>query len=371
MQSLSVVMENYLATKSALSGKARNANTPDQISISKTLPQFFIDILERLERRGAFKVEGSYGQGNIAGVPWIGVFNLEITTSAQNGYYIVLLFSEDMKSCYLSLNQGVTTLKNAYGVEVALHKLRGAAELALEAFVPAAGTVKGPIDLKASRALGKGYERGAIESFRYDFSALPTPDSLELDFRSLLGHYDTLANKVGPSLQALVPVNETQFQKAVLEKATATTKKDCPPFVEPPGGVPVLPKRGNGGSWKYPRDPLVAAEAVKSAEYRCELFPEHQTFKSSSKNVPYVEAHHLIPLSRQADFQFSLDITANIIALCPTCHQRLHHGHASERRSPLRRLLSQRKDRLQEKQIFIEEEILLHIYSNDILDNED
>lgn len=237
--------------------------------------------------------------------------------------------------------------------------------------MPAAGTVKGPIDLKASRALGKGYERGAIESFRYDFSALPTPDSLELDFRSLLGHYDTLANKVGPSLQALVPVNETQFQKAVLEKATATTKKDCPPFVEPPGGVPVLPKRGNGGSWKYPRDPLVAAEAVKSAEYRCELFPEHQTFKSSSKNVPYVEAHHLIPLSRQADFQFSLDITANIIALCPTCHQRLHHGHASERRSPLRRLLSQRKDRLQEKQIFIEEEILLHIYSNDILDNED
>ena len=44
--------------------------------------------------------------------PWTGVFNKKITDSAQRGYYIVYLFREDMKGVYLSLNQGMTDIKN-------------------------------------------------------------------------------------------------------------------------------------------------------------------------------------------------------------------------------------------------------------------
>jgi 5-methylcytosine-specific restriction enzyme A len=37
-------------------------------------------------------VQGSPGQGNWAAVPWIGIFDPAITTSATEGYYVVYLF---------------------------------------------------------------------------------------------------------------------------------------------------------------------------------------------------------------------------------------------------------------------------------------
>ena len=59
-----------------------------------------------------FVVTGSPGQGNWASVPWIGIFNKLITTSATKGVYIVYLFTSDCESVYLTLNQGCIKLKN-------------------------------------------------------------------------------------------------------------------------------------------------------------------------------------------------------------------------------------------------------------------
>jgi MoxR-like ATPase len=55
-----------------------------------------------------YTVQGSVGQGNWAVVPWVAIMNNQITTSTQRGYYIVYLFSEDMKRLYLTFAQGVT-----------------------------------------------------------------------------------------------------------------------------------------------------------------------------------------------------------------------------------------------------------------------
>lgn len=55
-----------------------------------------------------YSVVGSVGKGNWAFVPWIAIMNSSITNSTQRGYYIVYLFSEDMKRLYLSFVQGVT-----------------------------------------------------------------------------------------------------------------------------------------------------------------------------------------------------------------------------------------------------------------------
>lgn len=55
-----------------------------------------------------YKVDGSVGTGKWAAVPWIAIMNTEITTSTQSGYYIVYLFSEDMRKVYLTFAQGVT-----------------------------------------------------------------------------------------------------------------------------------------------------------------------------------------------------------------------------------------------------------------------
>ena len=49
-------------------------------------------IQEKAVLSDRYLVNGSVGQGNWAEIPWICVFDRQITTSAQRGYYIVYLF---------------------------------------------------------------------------------------------------------------------------------------------------------------------------------------------------------------------------------------------------------------------------------------
>ncbi|MBF0275877.1 MAG: HNH endonuclease [Nitrospinae bacterium] len=42
----------------------------------------------------------------------------------------------------------------------------------------------------------------------------------------------------------------------------------------------------------------------------------------SSKS--YLEAHHLIPISLQPDFEIPLDIVHNFFCFCPHCHNAVH-----------------------------------------------
>ncbi len=61
-----------------------------------------------------YKVSGSAGLSKWAMVPWIGIFDKEISNSAQGGYYVVYLFTEDMQGVYLSVNQGYTHYQESY-----------------------------------------------------------------------------------------------------------------------------------------------------------------------------------------------------------------------------------------------------------------
>jgi hypothetical protein len=76
----------------------------------------------------------------------------------------------------------------------------------------------------------------------------------------------------------------------------------------------------------YERSPQVAINAIANSNYSCEIDSLHKTFTRKSKNEPYLEPHHLIPLSKQNDFQYSLDVEANIISLCSNCHNEIHYG---------------------------------------------
>jgi len=162
------------------------------------------------------------------------------------------------------------------------------------------------------------------------------------------------------------PGVETEYQKMVLEKAAKAK-----PLSEGKGGIAV-PKIGKTGLSKsgYQRNPDVAAEAVRLADFKCEIDARHQTFISDVKDKPYVEAHHLIPFGNQGSYPFSLDVTANIIALCPNCHRRLHHGKAADKTSDIKSLLSTRKLRLEEKELKISENDLLKLYRGDLLEED-
>lgn len=343
MQPIQDVLNNFLNSRAAK--VASKTGSPDQQAILVDLPAFFRQVVGKQHNLNDFKIEGSIGNGNIARVPWVGVFHKSVTTSAQNGYYIVLLFAQDMQSCTLSLNQGVTAFANQYGQKIAQAKVREYAVRAAQCFPTAPGAILGPIDLAADGDLGMGYEAASIESFRYEANALPSAQTVEHHLDQLLEHYERLIHVAGPSLETLVPVTEQEYQKAAQEAAAPSSQQQAPtPPQDTPKEKPAAIQTSAGKA--YPRDPKVAGDALAAAQYRCEVDPQHPTFTSHAKKRPYIEAHHLVPMALQEQFPTSLDVAANVVGLCPHCHKLLHLGLPQDKKPLLLKLFGERSTRL-------------------------
>lgn len=339
MQLLKDVLNNYLTSR--LAKVASQTGSPDQKAILEELPAFFRQIVGNKRNLDHFKIEGSIGNGNIARVPWVGIFNRKVTTSAQNGYYIVLLFAQDMQSCTLSLNQGITAFADKYSHKIARTKVCEYAARAAQCFRIDSKAITGPINLAANGRLGRGYEAAAIESFRYEANALPDIHSFTQDLELLLEHYERLIEVAGSSLESLVPVTEVEYQQAA-QHASAPTHAESQPDSPKPKPTPIETPAGKA----YPRDPKVAGQALSAANYQCEVEATHPTFISQAKKQPYIEAHHLVPMALQDKFDKSLDVIANIVGLCPNCHKLLHLGQPEDKEPLLRKLLVARTSRL-------------------------
>ncbi|WP_404399914.1 DUF3578 domain-containing protein [Idiomarina seosinensis] len=75
-------------------------------------------------------VDSSSGEGNITLAPWLASFDTKITRSATKGFYVVFLFSTDMKRLVLELGLGATQFTKFYGQNnTALSKISDAAKL--------------------------------------------------------------------------------------------------------------------------------------------------------------------------------------------------------------------------------------------------
>lgn len=96
----------------------------------------------------------------------------------------------------------------------------------------------------------------------------------------------------------------------------------------------------------WSRNPKYAVEAVVDADYLCEFDNQHQHFISKFNGENYVEAHHLIPMQYQDQFENSLDIHANIVSICLVCHKKIHYGRFEDKKEILHKLFNSRKARL-------------------------
>lgn len=110
----------------------------------------------------------------------------------------------------------------------------------------------------------------------------------------------------------------------------------------------------------YPRDKNTAINALSRANYKCEIDDSHPSFIRKNTKINYVEPHHLIPLSQQDMFKYSLDVEANIVALCSNCHNQIHYGANSKQL--IKDLYCKRKDELKQAGISISLEGLLEMY---------
>ena len=85
----------------------------------------------------------------------------------------------------------------------------------------------------------------------------------------------------------------------------------------------------------FRRDYRLAHRRMEIANYLCEYDPSHKLFVSRFSRRNYLEAHHLIPLGLQGEFQGKLDTLENIYCLCTYCHRAVHHADESVAREIL------------------------------------
>ncbi|WP_227764577.1 MrcB family domain-containing protein [Zhaonella formicivorans] len=176
---LSQFMNNYLHAKTEpFSGH------PLGTLVRRTIPQE-LQKLPFLDER--YKVQGSVGMGNWATVPWIAIMDKRITESTQQGEYVVYLFSEDMQSVYLTLNQGVTVpLQQGRrgGYEYLKNKVQELREL-----LPLESVQKDENITLTSSGLGKDYQISTIAYVRYERDNLPDNEVLISDLSNMMENY--------------------------------------------------------------------------------------------------------------------------------------------------------------------------------------
>lgn len=287
------------------------------------------------------------------------IFIADITKKASKGLYLVFLVKADLSGMYLSLNQGFTYFENKYGkkkstktrVKNTAIKIRN-----LLNTIPKESLID--IDLNCTNDLGKGYEAGNIAAKYYSINNMPTDEELVNDIKDYIVSYKELSGIIGNRTVEQFydylllkddgyELNEAEEIEAV-NKVLASGKSNKEEIAEFKGEK--KPKKDsvidNKGKKAYPRDPKVAANAIKIAEYKCEVNEHHTSFIRRSNRKNYTESHHLIPLNCQDDFEFSLDVEENVFSVCSNCHNCIHYGSDGERVVILNKLYEERKEHL-------------------------
>lgn len=159
---------------------------------------------------GSLITKGSPGQGSWATVPWIGLFDTTISTSAAKGFDIVYLFSPDMDHVYLSLNQGWTFFKETYGKN-AQNNISKVSKYWQNTLANRTDRMTvTPIDLTSSllkkNDMVSGYELSNILSISYDKDNLPSNAQLLTDLKDMLFCLNEIKSRL---------INENDIQQSI------------------------------------------------------------------------------------------------------------------------------------------------------------
>jgi len=353
------IFENYLEDKTAFFRASKPRRIENYYSaevLREKLPKQIFGLANLTKR---FIVRGSVGVGNMSEISHLCVFDKDITTSAQQGYYIVYLFDSNMTKVYLSLNQGWTQYRNNYGTKEGGRRILENATIARK-FLRTIGDFDfSSISLNASGGLGKGYENGNICSKMYEKNNFPDDNIIIDDLRNLMAAYTELKGWVGGSILDIPSSSgEENFQSEVQKYIP----KEYPQGPRLKKEIRFLSKTSI-----YPRDAGISAAALYNANYQCEHDPEHTTFTSPKSGKQFMEAHHLIPLEFHKEFQNSLDVLDNIVCLCPICHRAFHNSDPTYKDELIQKFYYLRADKLTQRGIGVTRSRLLSFYKR--LDN--
>lgn len=353
------IMNEYLLEKQKSFGKNELA-----VFIRDELPNRLVE--KGLIDLNKYKITGSPGQGVWAAVPWIGIFDKDITLSAQSGYYLVYLFNESMDKFYLSLNQGWTYYKTEFGKKIGSKNIKLVSEKLRKKLVTLSDTKYSEINFieLGKGELAQGYELGHICGVEYSLDKIPNDKDLINDLRDMMMIYLELKKSLKNSKFSDVINSLVLDDNLFIENEDEITKEieNAELVEEKKGPKPKLTPRRSSEGVIWPRDAKISKVAIDKAGYLCENDPDHISFISDVTKEAYMEAHHLIPINFQEEFDNSLDVSGNIISLCPNCHRKIHHGIFQEKKIIIQKFFNERKEILKEFGLYISLENLLEKY---------
>lgn len=129
-----------------------------------------------------------------------------------------------------------------------------------------------------------------------------------------------------------------------------------------PAPAPKGTSRGSSTKPKYRGKPSRGKGAINKAMNLCEWDSTHTTFVSNTTRMAYMEPHHLIPISEQGLYDNDIDITPNLICLCPNCHKMIHLGQKPDVEKMLTKFYADRNADLSKCGINIDLNTLLAYY---------
>ncbi len=101
----------------------------------------------------------------------------------------------------------------------------------------------------------------------------------------------------------------------------------------------------SAGRERPKRNTKVAVDALRRAEFKCEFNKADKTFLRKNGKA-YTAPHHLIPLGKYRDFDYSVDVMENVVSLCSHCHNLLHYGRLEDKKQILKKLYEERAQAL-------------------------
>lgn len=127
--------------------------------------------------------------------------------------------------------------------------------------------------------------------------------------------------------------------------------------------LPIKGKVTKDSTDVFARSQSEVSKSKELSEWQCEIDRSHITFISAVTNKNFVESHHLIPMSTQSYFEYSIDFADNIISLCPNCHRKIHYGLPSEKRIMITQLFKSREDVYNDYGVTMNLKTLLNFYN--------
>ena len=182
------VLNNYLLPE--------NSQFSSQMEYYKVIVNRIPEEISKLLDNKKYKIYGSCGKGAKSLSPYVAISDRKITTSTQNGIYVDFIFKSDMSGFYLTIDQGITNIKEKYGNKLAKEK----AEQAAEFFRSTISDIK---DFKSglvsghtkSGSLEDGYESTRVIAKYYEKDNF-TNEQIINDLENIVNIYNEIIDKM-------------------------------------------------------------------------------------------------------------------------------------------------------------------------------